>query len=240
MKFMKLCAFSAITLMASFAFADANNLVISFSTVGIDHYADGQQVLDGERYALVWTPNETFGGFTADGKAVNSSDRVVCVARLAKNGRCGATLFNVDSATSAQLVGGKYSVYLLDTRTSKTALSDKLEVSGTVAVTDYTVGSGRSASVGEYDISDTADAVFTSSSAVGGDTTAINPVIDAIEVDGAYINITVSNLRPGLTYSLKGGLDRTTGIDATISAEEPTTTVIVDKDAAQFFSIKAE
>lgn len=240
MKFMKLCAFSAITLMASFAFADANNYVICFSTVGIDRYADGEPVRDGERYALVWTPNETFGGFNADGTAVSPDDRVICVAKLAKDGRCGATLFNVDSALAAQLTGGKYCVYMLDTRVSKTSLSPKLEVSGTVAVTDYTVGGARSAAVGEYDISDTADAVRTSSAAIGGDTTAINPVIDAVEVEDANVVIRVSNLRPGLSYSLKGGLDRATGIDAEIDASETTATIVVDKDAAQFFSIKAE
>ena len=49
------------------AFAGVDNVAITFSTPGPDTYKDGRQVLDGECYALVWTPTgAAFGGIAAD------------------------------------------------------------------------------------------------------------------------------------------------------------------------------
>ena len=56
------------------AFASVDNVAITFSTPGSDTYRDGRTVLDGECYALVWTPaGATFGGIAADGAAVSPS-----------------------------------------------------------------------------------------------------------------------------------------------------------------------
>ena len=48
------------------AFAGVDNVAITFSTPGPDAYRDGRTVLDGECYALVWTPTgASFGGSAA-------------------------------------------------------------------------------------------------------------------------------------------------------------------------------
>ena len=71
--------------------------VLRFSTVGPDRYADGSVVVDGECYALVWSPaGKTFSGFNADGTPVSSRDRVVLAGALAQGGKC-RELFLVNS-----------------------------------------------------------------------------------------------------------------------------------------------
>ena len=99
------------------AFAGLDNIAITFSTPGPDKYRDGRTVLDGECYALVWTPTgATFGGIAADGKAVAPS-KVVLKAPVAKDGRCPNILFEVDeNYAKANYPGGSWCVVLLDTR----------------------------------------------------------------------------------------------------------------------------
>ena len=73
------------------AMAGQDNLLATFSTQGPDRYADGTVVKDGESYALVWTKaGATFAGITVTGEAAGDQDlnRVLCVAPLAKDGRC--------------------------------------------------------------------------------------------------------------------------------------------------------
>ena len=55
MKFSKFCFTLATAVFAAGAFADAANVLISFSTTA-DTYADGTPVKDGEWYALCWSP----------------------------------------------------------------------------------------------------------------------------------------------------------------------------------------
>jgi len=65
-------------LLSGMVFADMADKVLRFSTAGTDRYADGSVVMDGECYALVWSPKgTTFSGFNADGTPVSSADRVV-------------------------------------------------------------------------------------------------------------------------------------------------------------------
>ena len=45
-----------LLLLAGSAFAGPDDKVLVFSTPGVDRYADGAPVLDGECYALVWAP----------------------------------------------------------------------------------------------------------------------------------------------------------------------------------------
>ena len=59
-----LCA----VLLCSSAMAAMQDMVVRFSTPGIDRYADGSVVADGECYAHAWSPNgSVFAGFNADG-----------------------------------------------------------------------------------------------------------------------------------------------------------------------------
>ena len=114
---MKKLLMMAVAGLAAAGFAGMGDALLSFSTQGPDKYADGTTVLDGERYALVWTADGAeFGGFKADGTLVSENDRVVILASLAKDGHCPPTLFQVSEATVDALQGGTYGVYLLDTR----------------------------------------------------------------------------------------------------------------------------
>ena len=104
-------------LICGAVFAGMEDMVLRFSTPGVDCYADGSAVVDGECYALVWSPKgQTFSGFNADGTAVSSSDRVVLAAPLAKDGRCRDALFQVPAEEYAELKGGEWAVCLVDTR----------------------------------------------------------------------------------------------------------------------------
>lgn len=94
------------------------DLAVMFSTKGPDRYMDGTTVMDGECYALVWSKDGTFEGFSADGTAVDPDDRIVRVGAAAENGRCHA-LFQLDAAEAADLSTGVFAVYLLDTRVSE-------------------------------------------------------------------------------------------------------------------------
>ena len=110
---------AAVLLLAQSAFAGLDDKVLVFSSSGTDRYADGSPVLDGECYALVWSPaGQAFAGFNADGTAASPADRVVLAAPLAKDGHCRECLFQVPAEEAAPLEGGTWSVCLVDTRTA--------------------------------------------------------------------------------------------------------------------------
>lgn len=90
--------------------------VVVFSTKGPDTYADGTAVIDGECYALVWTADGVFEGFSADGRLLDAKDRLLIVSPIAKNGRCPKVMFQIPAALAASY--GKYDVFLMDTRVS--------------------------------------------------------------------------------------------------------------------------
>ena len=108
-------------LMSAAAFAGMNNVLVSFSTVGPDKYADGTTVVDGECYALVWTPTgSAFAGINADGTAAGDS-KVAIAAPVAKDGKCPPVTFQIDEGyAAANYPGGTWGVYMLDTRRFKT------------------------------------------------------------------------------------------------------------------------
>ena len=108
-----------LLLWAGLSFAGITDYVASFSTPGLDRYADGTIVADGECYALVWSPKGmAFSGFNADGTPISSQDRLVLAAPLALNGRCRDALFQIPAAEYAELEGGEWAVCLVDTRTA--------------------------------------------------------------------------------------------------------------------------
>ena len=226
MKVTKFCTFSAIALMASFAFADAANVCIFFSTQGPDTYADGSRVVNGERYALVSVPKgQEFGGFNADGTATLARDKVLTVAPFAKGGRLPPTLFQADAADAS---GKDLKVFLLDTRTSATSVPP-----ASTPVSELVLN-------GATEIKDSSVAASTSSSMLTGDTSAISPAITDFAVEGDQAVITVDNVRPGLNYRVLGGLNRDAELKTEVSNNpDGTITLKVDKDGAAFFSIRA-
>ena len=113
----KTIAFLVAGLCAGTLLAGMNNVVIQFSTVGPDKYADGTTVMDGECYALVWTPTGSeFQGINAEGEAAGDS-KVVLKAPIAVGGKCPNVQFQIDETfADANYPKGTWGVYLLDTR----------------------------------------------------------------------------------------------------------------------------
>ncbi len=225
----------AAVLTAPGVFADAANTLITFSTPGVDKYADGATVLDGERYALVWTAGEAFKGFTTAGEAIDPAQRVLYRAPLAKGGRCPLTLFQIDSAKAPQ--GGAYAVYLLDTRGSA---AEQVVVTGSALAKTYATKGGESNTT-SVSSDKTAEGALATSSAGLLDNGLAAPVIKGFKVGDATVKITVANVFPGLAYEVKGGLDKQGAVASEITAKgDNTIELTVDKEAAQFFSIKAK
>lgn len=104
-------------LVAATSFAGINNVLVSFHTSGPDKYADGTTVVDGEIYALVWTPaGATFAGINADGSAIAPS-KIAKKAPIARGGKCPNVTFQIpEEDANANYPGGTWSVVLLDTR----------------------------------------------------------------------------------------------------------------------------
>lgn len=235
---MKTGVMTAALAVSGMALADAANVLIAFESMGPDCYADGTTVLDGERYALVWTADGSFDGFKTDGTAAAENEKVLLTAPLAKGGRCPMTVFQVDSKVAPH--GGSYYVYLLDTRTTATELSKTMVVTGAAEAKGYGAASGT-ANVASVKTDKTAD-LHTTTAPVAGLASVAAPVITAIRVEGATVTITASNIFPGLKYSIRGGLDKAT--EVTVPAykgqEGSTVNFVLENPEAKFFSIKAE
>ncbi len=91
---------------------------VGYSSTGVDRYADGTPVADGECYALVFTKQGcAFSGFKADGSLVNpDTDSLAVVMPLAKDGRCPATAIILPDDYIERHGAEPRAVYLLDTR----------------------------------------------------------------------------------------------------------------------------
>ena len=204
MKVSKFFTLAAAVVMSLSAFADAANMLISFSTNGPDKYADGATVLDGEWYALVWSADGNFEGITPECKAVDPADAVVIVAPLAKDGKCPFTVFQIDSKSANCKSEGTYSVYLLDTRNAaKTAVAAAKEgkpasVNGVIANEDFTAASALAGSV---ESKGAVAGTWGETQAVGGK----QPKITAFKVSGAKVEITVGDLMPAVKYNVMMG-----------------------------------
>ena len=219
-----IAALFAITSAA--VFAGAGDLLVTFSTPGIDKYADGNTVLAGESYALV---------YTKDGV-----QETVLTYPTREAGRCTPVLFVVDENNVTNYNGGTWGVYLLDTRdyevdpTGKTLAKREggqpTVVNVKAKATDATI----------KDSMDPASA----SSAVAAEAFEIpQPVVTGIKIDGAYVYVTVKDVVPCLEYTLKSGNDaRTFVIPEGVEKDESSTvkeiTLTVPKtEGAQFFKV---
>ena len=113
----KISGMGMFLLCSVFSYGSMQDKLARFSTPGPDCYTDGTIVMDGECYALVWSPaGTTFSGFNADGTAVSSRDRVVLAGELAQDGRCPDAVFQIPAEEYKVLAGGEWAVCLVDTR----------------------------------------------------------------------------------------------------------------------------
>jgi len=129
-----------LTLFAAFAAtAEESGPTIMCITIGNDTYTDGTTVLKDELYALVWTKENTFGGFNADGSLVNVSDKLVrflCGADHDPNFHQGDNMglplmqFQIPAAEAATYDSGYLHIVMLDTRNADGTLSTPIVVSG--------------------------------------------------------------------------------------------------------------
>ncbi len=199
---------AALVAAATVAGAGVDDTVLVFSTPGVDRYADGTKVMDGECYALVWTKKGCeFGGLTADCRAVSSDDRLVLIAPAAKGGRCPATAFEISSADAASFSGGTFGLYLLDTRVK--------DASGAVSLAKFdgarpqTVNSVGAANASARQASGIGNALAASApvalGSVGVYTEIESPRIVAIRVEGAEISLQVEGMSPAADYFVVPG-----------------------------------
>ena len=202
---------AAALLLAQSALAGVDDKVLSFSSSGTDRYADGTPVLDGECYALVWSPaGQAFAGFNADGTAASPADRVVLAAPLAKDGHCRECLFQVPAEEAAPLEGGTWSVCLVDTRTAAGVpagaengvpkrVNRWVAVEGGVKVAD--ASALRGGSTGKPAARGMGGVRATTLSEVPASTPA--PVITAMEVADGVAAFAVADTVPYLTYTVE-------------------------------------
>lgn len=172
----------------------AEDSAIVFSTVGPDRYADGSTVLDGELYALVWTEDGVFEGFSADGKALDEKDKILVAAPLAKDGRCPKVMFQIPRALAVNY--GKFEVFLVDTRVAAAsgAVTPRGTANGEVKLVN---GYGRvPAEIALSGVSSKAEgaAVANLNSAAPKD--ARQPRVKAMRIEGDEVVLTVENM-PG-------------------------------------------
>ena len=241
---MKQIFLTATVLAGTLAFGAANDTILTFSTQGPDTYGDGSTVLDGERYALVWVKDgAAFSGLTADCKPLADTTKVIAVAPLARGGRCPETVFDIDADYAETLKGGSFALYLLDTRVSKT------ELSGAAGVRALPTSVNAVGSV-IRDSSDSNDSIaaaggFASVKAgavslatVGVYTKIEEPRIEAMRVEGAKIELTVSGMSGAADYMVVQGAEPgKVGSKMTTTVEGDK--LIVDKPAggATFFRV---
>lgn len=241
MKFSKLSLFAVACAFAFGVFADAGNILISFSSTGPDVYADGKTVVaDGEWYALVWSADGKFEGIDINGKAVDPKDSVVMMAPLAKDGRCPYTIFQVDSKSANFKTTGTYAIYLLDTRgvdgqasvrDEKTGLPKMLN--GAVAAANY---AGQVARAGGA-TRNIADGAMWGESKVPD--TIPPPRILSFDPYGATVKIVVVDMVPGVKYNVVMGKE--IGKLDTFALQVPQTsdnsTFNIDAQDANFFQV---
>ena len=222
-------------LLAAVAFAGKDNVVVNFHTTGPDKYADGTTVVDGEYYALVYTPaGEEFKGINADGSAVAPS-KVALKAPLAKNGKCPFVTFQLTEEEAKAYGNGTWAVYLLDTRSFAEPAADGSLAAATAATGKTTHG---------YSLAATASS-FASVSA--GATTADGLPADRSDakitniklVDGKVL-IYVTGTSSAATYALNAG-DAPNASEAVDAQAGDTTDEIVfvrdQKAGGEFFSV---
>ena len=232
---MKKTIAALFAVLSAAVFAGEGDVLITFSTPGPDKYADGADVLPGERYALVWTPTEgdqkivlTYPGATK----IDNADGM----------HCPPVLFVVDAATAKKsYVNGTWGVYLLDTRvyanggngTTLATTVDKNTVNVKAPVADGIVSTADKESV-------TADGAV-----VAGSYTIPAPTVTGIKVEGAKVFVTVKDIVPCLEYTLKSGSNIQAefvlpkgDVSSEMSASAKEITLAVDKqEGAQFFRV---
>ena len=218
----KIMAVAAVVTCAVCAFGSIQDKLARFSTPGLDRYADGSVVRDGECYALVWSPAGTaFAGFNADGTPVSSNDRVVLAGALAEGGKCRDSVFQIPAAEYKALKGGEWAVCLVDTRNlagvpTGTRNGKPVRVnrwgiiSGGVEITDASSTKPRLAAGGTRSVASDGGCGATALPVRANRLSAVPsnllpPQITAIEVTDGEVWLAVDGTVPYLDYTIISG-----------------------------------
>ena len=189
------------------AMAGQDNILATFSTKGPDRYADGTVVKDGESYALVWTKaGATFAGIAIDGKAAGDQDvnRVLCIAPLAKDGRCPDVVVEVNKLAAVRWAdGGTFSLHLLDTRRADgTPGGVETGVNGFGAAQEFSLTAKSAA--------DGIQAGVATNAALAATATILpddlpQPKIKSIEVKDGIVRLTIERTSSLMRYGVSSG-----------------------------------
>jgi hypothetical protein len=220
---------------------------LSFSTKGPDLYADGSVVMDGECYALVWSNDGIFDGFSANGECIDSADRIVLIAPVAKDGRCPPVLFQIPEAEAEALKNGQYAVYLLDTRV---ASGESVRPCGTVngklaLMNGYGAASANLAINGanadkKAEEAETASGGQVASILSAAPSNCVQPRIKAMRIDGDNVFLTVENLKGFMRVSSGSDVsasDAATAAVETNGGDEDVTLVTRKQGNSGFFKV---
>ena len=189
------------------AMAGQDNLLMKFSTVGPDTYADGKTpVANGEFYALVWVKTgATFAGFNADGTVVDAENNaLICAVPYAENGHCPETVLEIDRVLADAYAGaGAFELHVMDTRDAegkpKAKLADGVNASGSAATFDLTAGSAgevKAVAAKQGVLAETASALPPS---------IPQPKITSIKVENGMVKLTVKGTSKLLRYGVQSG-----------------------------------
>ena len=232
----------AMVAAAGMTFGAVNDTILTFGTKGPDKYFDGKPVVDGESYALVWTPNgSTFGGFAADGTLLSEKDKLVLVAGLARKHRCPTTLFEISADDAEQYKGGTFALYLLDTRVKDAAGEPVAGAKGAVGTGQAGVAvnaaglaaSGNSGSSGALSIGGGAIEL----AKVGVHTEIAAPSITAFEVKGANVTLTVEGMEPTADYFVVPGSTPSKFMSPVRADRKDETLSVKKADGETFFKV---
>lgn len=226
---------ATLALAASMTATAGVDVFVTFHTEGPDRYADGSPVLNGERYALVWSRDGVFEGVTADGEPVDPRDRVVIVAGVASGGRCPHVLYQLPAATAAALSGGVCDVVLFDTRVGGELSHSPDVVNGWTRTTAGVKMSGSYAAAMDDD-----GTSHVASGAVAPPPDVEQPRILSMRVDGGYVMMQVDNLRGYMRVNggpAIGSFGALTGATVADGGDEPVTLVVPKTGDSGFFKV---
>ena len=234
--------------LAFAANAAQNDSLVTFSTKGPDKYADGTTVLDGECYALVWTPKGSAGAVVAANGTVQGGE-IVLTAPVAKNGRCPKVVFEVDAGlVASRYKDGTWNVYLLDTR--RYGEGGAVSLAGLAGGRATVVNAAGAVDGSSVNLSAGSVAALSGlHGATASGETAVpegtpRPEIVGIRIEGANVFVTVKGTVPYLQYDLAtGGAPADVSEKANVprvgaeSVDEEVTFVTPVKPGATFFKV---
>ena len=201
----RIMAIAALAMLGAMPLMAKDSVILWFKTKGSepDKYADGTQVKEGERYALVWTRNgEKFEGITVEGKAVNEENSKVWIGGrgATKAGKCPKSALEIDRSEKERLVkDGTFKVCLLDTRRADG------EPGGLEAGVNAYGDSCEVSLAGKGDGSSTSIEANAVASRASNDDKMPQPKIKSIELKDGYVYLTVESTSPKMRYGVKSG-----------------------------------